>query len=36
MKGKKWLILALVLALVLPACALSAPFAMKALFWRLG
>lgn len=36
MKEKKWLILALVLAAALPACALGAPFAMKALFWRLG
>lgn len=36
MKGKKWLILSLVLAIVLPASALGAPFIMKALFWRLG
>lgn len=36
MRGKKWLILALVLALALPACALGAPFVMKALFWRFG
>lgn len=36
MKGKKWLILALILALALPACALGAPFVLKALFWWLG
>lgn len=36
MKRKKWPILALVLAIALPVCALGAPFAMKALVWRLG
>ena len=31
-----WLLLALALAIALPICALGAPFAMKALFWRFG
>lgn len=31
-----WLLVALVLAFILPICALGAPFVMKALFWRFG
>ena len=31
-----WLLLALVLAIALPICALDAPFVMTALFWRFG
>ena len=36
MNTKKWLILAVTLTIAFPACALGAPFVMKALCWRLG
>ena len=36
MKKHKWLILALLMAILLPACAFSAPYVMEALFWKIG
>lgn len=36
MKRRKWLILAVMLTVAFPICALGAPFVTKALFWRFG
>lgn len=33
---RKWLLFALLMAVLLPACALSASFIMEALFWKFG
>lgn len=35
-KKRRWLLLALLMAILLPACALGAPVVMKELFWRIG
>lgn len=35
MKKNKWLILALLMTIILSACAFSAPYVMEALFWKI-
>ena len=35
-KRKRWLLLALLMAILLPVCAFGAPFVMEELFWKVG
>lgn len=35
-KRKRWLLLALLMAILLPVCAFGAPFVMEELFWKIG